>query len=95
MSLIACLYEKFNWGFKLKPLKHSPHGHTLTLTKLFCYPSHLSPISSVTAACPVAGNATVHLYDLMVASSLGSLCHHSSMVTTLCFYTPSTPLIPT
>ncbi|XP_030553405.1 p21-activated protein kinase-interacting protein 1-like [Rhodamnia argentea] len=93
MSLIAGSYEKFIWGFKLKPLKHSPDGHTLTLTKLFCYPSHLSPISSVAAAGPVAasgaGDDTVHLYDLTAASSLGSLHHHSATVTALCFYTPS------
>ncbi|XP_056172117.1 uncharacterized protein LOC130139342 [Syzygium oleosum] len=92
MNLIAGSYEKFIWGTKLKPLKHSPHGHTLALTKLFYYLSYLSPISSVAAGNPVAasstGDATVHLYNLTTASSLGSLHHHSTTVTALCFYTP-------
>ncbi|KAK4796952.1 hypothetical protein SAY86_029278 [Trapa natans] len=93
MSLIAGSYEKFIWGFKLKPLKHSDDdGKTLSLTRLFSYPSHLAPISTVVAAGPVAasggGDDTVHVYDLAAASSLGSLYHHSASVTALEFYTP-------
>ncbi|PKI31830.1 hypothetical protein CRG98_047781 [Punica granatum] len=93
MSLIAGSYEKFIWGFKLKPLKHpSDDGKTLSLTRLFSYPSHLSPISTVAAAGPVAasggGDDTVHIYDIAAAASLGSLHHHSASVTALEFYTP-------
>ncbi|PON82363.1 Guanine nucleotide-binding protein, beta subunit [Trema orientale] len=92
MSLIAGSYERFIWGFKLKPLKHSSDSQTLTLTPLFSYPSHLSSITTVAAAGPAAASGgsddTIHLYDLAAASSLGSLNDHTATVTSLSFFTP-------
>ncbi|EXB25446.1 p21-activated protein kinase-interacting protein 1-like protein [Morus notabilis] len=92
MSLIAGSYERFIWGFKLKPLKTDPTTQTLTLTPLFSYPSHLSSVTSAAAAGPAAASGgsddTVHLYDLSAASSLGSLHDHAASVTSLSFFTP-------
>lgn len=88
MSLIAGSYEKFIWGFKLRPSE----PQTLTLTPIFSYPSHLSAIRTLAAAGPVAASGgaddTIHLYDLSTASSLGSLHEHSASLTSLAFYTP-------
>ncbi|KAM4101243.1 hypothetical protein ACB094_05G129300 [Castanea mollissima] len=89
MSLIAGSYEKYIWGFKLKP-HPTPNG--LTLTPLFSYPSHQSPITTV-ASCGAAaasggGDDTIHLYDLPSASCLGSLHDHSASLTSLSFYSP-------
>ncbi|KAI9199051.1 hypothetical protein LWI28_026533 [Acer negundo] len=101
MSLIAGSYEKFIWGYKLKPLKsHSSSNHkTLTLTQLFSYPSHISPITTVavsgSAAASGSNDDTIHLYDLSSSSSLGSLLHdHTSSVTSLSFYTPQNLSFP-
>ncbi|KDP38003.1 hypothetical protein JCGZ_04646 [Jatropha curcas] len=92
MSLIAGSYEKFIWGFKLKPLKHNDSQETLTLTPLFSYPSHLAPITCAAAAGPAAASGssddTIHIYDLPSAASLGSLHHHTSSITSLSFFTP-------
>lgn len=96
MSLVAGSYERFIWGFKLKTLKHS---QTLTLTPLFSFPSHLSPIKSVavagTAAVSGGSDDTIKIYDLSTSSEIGSLNDPSSTVTSLSFYTtPSTPAFP-
>ncbi|KAF3449967.1 hypothetical protein FNV43_RR06046 [Rhamnella rubrinervis] len=93
MSLIAGSYERFIWGFKLKPLNHSNSDHqTLTLTPLFSYPSHLSSITTVAAAGPAAASGgyddTIQLYDLYTSSSLGSLHDHSASITSLSFFSP-------
>lgn len=92
MSLIAGSYERFIWGFKLKPLKTDPTTQNLTLTPLFSYPSHISSITAVAAAGSAAASGgsddTVHLYDLTAASSLGSLHDHAATVTSLSFFTP-------
>ncbi|XP_068323909.1 uncharacterized protein [Pyrus communis] len=92
MSLIAGSYEKFIWGFKLRPLNPSPDSQSLTLTPLFSYPSHLSSITSVATAGSAAASGgtddTVHLYDMSSATSLGSLHDHSATVTSLSFFTP-------
>ncbi|KAG9149731.1 hypothetical protein Leryth_012440 [Lithospermum erythrorhizon] len=92
MSLIAGSYEKFIWGYKIKILKNHP---TLTLTPLFSYPSHLSPIkcAAVSASIAASGGAddTIKLYDLSTSSELGFL-HHSSTITSLSFFTP--PSLP-
>lgn len=89
MSLIAGSYEKYIWGFKLKP-HPTPNG--LTLTPLFSYPSHQSPITTVAScgAAAASGGAddTIHLYDLPSASYLGSLHDHSASLTSLSFYSP-------
>ncbi|GAV75021.1 WD40 domain-containing protein, partial [Cephalotus follicularis] len=91
MSLIAGSYERFIWGFKLKP--SSPYS----LTPLFSYPSHLSPITSVTAAATIAASGssddTIHLYSLSTSSSLGSI-PLSSSVTSLSFFTPPSLSFP-
>ncbi|XP_062094914.1 uncharacterized protein LOC133800846 [Humulus lupulus] len=98
MSLIAGSYERFIWGFKLKPLKQSSDDKTLTLTPLFSYPSHLSSITTVAAAGPAAASGgsddTIHLYDLATASSLGSLNDHTATVTSLSFFTPPSISFP-
>ncbi|EEF28003.1 pak inhibitor skb15, putative [Ricinus communis] len=96
MSLIAGSYEKFIWGFKLKPLKHDQQ--TLTLTPLFSYPSHISPITTAAASGPVAASGsaddTIHVYDIPSAASLGSLHDHSASITALSFYTPPSLSFP-
>ncbi|KAG6642116.1 hypothetical protein I3843_09G116100 [Carya illinoinensis] len=88
MSLIAGSYEKYIWGFKLKPLE-SPY---LALTPLFSYQSHQSPITTVATCGHVAASGgaddTIHLYDLPSASYLGSLHDHSSSLTSLSFFSP-------
>ncbi|KAE7996171.1 hypothetical protein FH972_000914 [Carpinus fangiana] len=88
MSLIAGSYEKYIWGFKLKPHK----APSLTLTPLFSYPSHQSPITTVAAFGNVAASGgaddTIHLYDLPSASYLGSLHDHSASITSLSFFSP-------
>uniref|UniRef100_A0A2P2JY46 Uncharacterized protein MANES_17G073300 n=1 Tax=Rhizophora mucronata TaxID=61149 RepID=A0A2P2JY46_RHIMU len=98
MSLIAGSYEKFIWGFKLKPLKHSPSNDALTLNQLFSYPSHLGPITAAAATGPVAASGssddTIHLYDLSSAASLGSLHHHTASITSLSFFTPPSLSFP-
>ncbi|OAY25182.1 p21-activated protein kinase-interacting protein 1-like [Manihot esculenta] len=98
MSLIAGSYEKFIWGFKLKPLKHSDSQETLTLTPLFSYPAHLAPITTVAAAGPAAASGssddTIHIYDIPSASSLGSLHQHTSSITSLSFFTPPSLSFP-
>ncbi|GLU14016.1 hypothetical protein SLE2022_306120 [Rubroshorea leprosula] len=94
MSLVAGSYERFIWGFKLKPTEHDPSTQTLTLTltQLFSYPSHQGPITTVAAAGPAAASGssddTVQIYDLPSAASFGALHHFSSSVTALSFYCP-------
>ncbi|XP_022715506.1 p21-activated protein kinase-interacting protein 1-like [Durio zibethinus] len=92
MSLIAGSYERFIWGFKLKPLTHDPSSQSLALTQLFSYPSHIAPITTVAAAGPAAASGssddTIHIYDLSSAASLGPLHHFSSSITSLSFYSP-------
>ena len=96
MSLIAGSYERFIWGFKLKPLKHSPDSKTLT--PLFSYPSHISSITTVaasgTAAASGGSDDTIHLYNLATASSLGSLNDHTATITSLSFFTPQNLSFP-
>lgn len=100
MSLIAGSYEKFVWGFKLKTLKSSPD--TFSLTQLFSYPSHLSPIRTVSVAGPVAASAaaddTIKLYDLPSSTEIATLTPHhsssSSTTTALSFFTPPTLSFP-
>ncbi|KAG6620627.1 hypothetical protein I3842_Q057500 [Carya illinoinensis] len=86
MSLIAGSYEKYIWGFKLKP-HETPH---LILTPLFSYPSHQSSITTVATCGHYAASGgsddTIHLYDLPSASYLGSLHDHSSSLTSLSFF---------
>ncbi|KAK8524648.1 hypothetical protein V6N13_015663 [Hibiscus sabdariffa] len=92
MSLIAGSYERFIWGFKLKPQTHDPSSQCLTLTQIFSYPSHIAPITTVAAAGPAAASGssddTVHIYDLSSAASLGPLHHFNSSITSLSFYCP-------
>ncbi|CAK9147714.1 unnamed protein product [Ilex paraguariensis] len=94
MSLIAGSYERFIWGFKLKSPKHS---ETLTLTPLFSYPAHLSPIKSVAvshfAAASGGSDDTIKLYDLASSTEIGSV-FHSSTVTSLSFFTPPSLSFP-
>lgn len=91
MSIIAGSYERFIWGFKLKTLKSD---QSLTLSQLFSYPAHLSPIKSVavsgTAAASAAADDSVKIYDLSAASpsEIGTLIDQSATVTSLSFYTP-------
>ncbi|XP_057494993.1 uncharacterized protein LOC130780057 [Actinidia eriantha] len=90
MSLVAGSYERFIWGFKLKALKHS--HESLTLTPLFCFPSHISPIKSVavsgSAAASGGADDTIKLYDLSASAEIGSLTEHSASVTALSFFAP-------
>ncbi|GAB2297290.1 hypothetical protein Dimus_031402 [Dionaea muscipula] len=92
MSLLAGSYERFIWGFRLKQHRQSSDDQILTLTQLFSYPAHLSPVKSVAVAGPIAASAasddSVKLYDLTTCSELGSLLHHSSSVTSLSFFSP-------
>jgi len=94
MSLIAGSYERFVWGYKLRHPKPTSGGNqTRTLTPLFSYAAHLSPVKSVAVAGPVgasaAGDDSVKLYDLSACSELGSvLLHDSASVTSLAFFTP-------
>ncbi|CAN0858671.1 p21-activated protein kinase-interacting protein 1-like [Linum grandiflorum] len=96
MSLIAGSYDRFIWGFKLKPV--ADQQSLLSLVPLFSYPSHLSPILTAAAAGPIAASGssddTIHLYDLPSASSLGSLQQHSASVTSLSFFTPPSLSFP-
>ncbi|XP_010551050.1 PREDICTED: p21-activated protein kinase-interacting protein 1 [Tarenaya hassleriana] len=100
MSLIAGSYERFIWGFKLKPSKHEDDSKTLTLAPLFSYPSHISPITTVAAAGPAAASGgsddAIHLYDLPSAASLGSLLghNHTASITALSFFTPPSLSFP-
>ncbi|KAA8514899.1 hypothetical protein F0562_018078 [Nyssa sinensis] len=95
MSLVAGSYERFIWGFKLKTLKHT---QTLTLTPLFSFPSHLSPIKAVAVAgsAAVSGGAddTIKIYDLSTSSEIGTLTDHSASVTALSFFTPPSLSFP-
>ncbi|XP_076929531.1 uncharacterized protein LOC143593973 [Bidens hawaiensis] len=90
MSLVAGSYERFIWGFKLKTLKHS--SETLTLSPIFSFPSHLSPIKSLAVSGSVASSGgsddTIKIYDLSTSSEIGSLSDPSSTVTSLVLYTP-------
>ncbi|KAL7606681.1 hypothetical protein Lser_V15G15537 [Lactuca serriola] len=90
MSLVAGSYERFIWGFKLKTLKHSTE--TLTLSPIFSFPSHLSPIKSVAVAGSVAvsggSDDTIKIYDLSTSSEVGSLNDPTATVTSLALYTP-------
>ncbi|KAB1207480.1 p21-activated protein kinase-interacting protein 1-like [Morella rubra] len=94
MSLIAGSYEKYIWGFKLKPHQ----APSLTLTPLFSYPSHQLPITAVAACGNVAASGgaddTIHLYDLPSASYLGSLHDHSASITSLSFFSPPNLSVP-
>ncbi|THF95998.1 p21-activated protein kinase-interacting protein 1-like [Camellia sinensis] len=96
MSLVAGSYERFIWGFKLKTLKHSQE--TLTLTPLFTFPSHISPIRSVavsgSAAASGGADDTIKIYDLSTTSEIGSLNDHSATVTALSFFTPPSLSFP-
>ncbi|CAN8243785.1 unnamed protein product [Cochlearia groenlandica] len=100
MSIIAGSYERYIWGFKLKPTKHDTDNQTLTLTPIFSYPSHISPITTVACSGPAAASGgsddTIHLYDLPSASSLGSLLdhNHTASITSLSFYTLSSLSFP-
>lgn len=102
MSLIAGSYERFLWGYKLKHPKKSSSSDetlTLTLTPLFSYAAHLSPIKSVAVAGSVAASAagddSVKLYDISTCSELGSiLLHDSASVTSLSFFTPPSLSFP-
>ncbi|KAG2243339.1 hypothetical protein Bca52824_094823 [Brassica carinata] len=100
MSIIAGSYERFIWGFKLKPTKHDAETQSLTLSPLFSYPSHISSITTVACSGPAAASGgsddTIHLYDLPSASSLGSLLdhNHTASITALSFYTPSSLSFP-
>ncbi|XP_050369836.1 uncharacterized protein LOC126787960 [Argentina anserina] len=91
MSLIAGTYDRYVWGFKLKPQNTDPNSKTLTLTPLFTYPSHLSAITSLATAGSVAASGgsddTIQLYDLSRSTSIGSLSDHSATVTSLSFFT--------
>lgn len=96
MSLVAGSYEKFIWGFKLKTLKSSQPP---TLTPLFSFPSHLSPIKSVavcgSAAASAASDDFVKIYDLSSPAEIGTLIDHDGAVTSLSFYSPqSLPSFP-
>ncbi|KAG2281092.1 hypothetical protein Bca52824_052312 [Brassica carinata] len=64
MSIIAGSYERFIWGFKLKPTKHDADNQTLTLSPLFSYPSHLSSITTV-ALFFAASSAVNHIRLVM------------------------------
>ncbi|XP_054795823.1 uncharacterized protein LOC129301272 [Prosopis cineraria] len=90
MSLVAGSYERFIWGFKLKPAHNS--DETLSLAPLFSYPSHLSQIKAVAVSGPVVASGgtddTIHIYNLNDSSSLGSLHEHTGTITALSFYTP-------
>nr|XP_043626272.1 p21-activated protein kinase-interacting protein 1-like [Erigeron canadensis] len=97
MSIVAGSYERFIWGFKLKTLKHSTES--LTLSPLFTFPSHTSPIKSVAVSGTVAvsggSDDTIKIYDLTTSTEIGSLTDPTSTVTTLCLYTPQTsPAFP-
>ncbi|CAM8987983.1 unnamed protein product [Rhodiola kirilowii] len=89
MSLIAGSYERFVWGFKLKPSKSELES--FTLSQLFSYPAHLSPVKSVAVSNSVAASSSaddsVKIYDLSSATEIGSLIDHSATVTALSFYT--------
>ncbi|KAJ9563622.1 hypothetical protein OSB04_008782 [Centaurea solstitialis] len=90
MSLVAGSYERFIWGFKLKTLKHSTE--TLTLSPIFSFPSHLSPIKCVAVAGTVAASGgsddTIKIYDLSTSSEIGSLNDPTATVTSLCLFAP-------
>ncbi|GJY26319.1 p21-activated protein kinase-interacting protein 1-like protein, partial [Tanacetum coccineum] len=91
MSLVAGSYERFIWGFKLKTLKHSTES--LTLTPIFTFPSHLSPIKSVAVAGSFAASGssddTIKIYDLTTSQEIGSLNDPTSTVTSLTLYSPT------
>ncbi|WCJ27441.1 p21-activated protein kinase-interacting protein 1-like [Euphorbia peplus] len=93
MTLIAGSYEKFIFGYKLKPSpKPSDSQQTLTLTQLFSYSSHLAPITTTAVSGSVAASGssddTIHVYDISTTSSLGTMHHHSASITSLSFFTP-------
>ncbi|CAM8994770.1 unnamed protein product [Rhodiola kirilowii] len=96
MSLIAGSYERFVWGFKLKPSKSELES--FTLSQLFSYPAHLSPVKSVAVSNSVAASSSaddsVKIYDLSSATEIGSLIDHSATVTALSFYTPANLSFP-
>ncbi|KAI3767329.1 hypothetical protein L2E82_17424 [Cichorium intybus] len=89
MSLVIGSYERFIWGFKLKTLKHSTEA--LTLSPIFSFPSHLSPIKSVAVVGSVAvsggSDDTIKIYDLSTSSEVGSLNDPTATVTSLALYT--------
>ncbi|KAJ6853867.1 putative p21-activated protein kinase-interacting protein 1-like isoform X1 [Iris pallida] len=92
MTLIAGSYERFIWGFSLRPSA----SETLTLAPLFSYPSHAAPIKCAASLFPLAATGSaddsIRLYDLSLSSELGSLLDHAAPVTSLSFF--SSPLAP-
>nr|CAD1828124.1 unnamed protein product [Ananas comosus var. bracteatus] len=103
MTLVAGSYEKFIWGFSLKTLASPGPSDaqtlTLTLKRLFSYPSHTGPIKCVAACGPAAasggGDSAIRLYDLPSSSELGSLLDHGGAVTALAFFAfPLAPSVP-
>ncbi|CAN6445354.1 unnamed protein product [Victoria cruziana] len=76
-------------------VKHETHS----LLPLFSYPSHNSSIRSVAACGSVAVTGgyddTVKVFDLSTLSEIGSLIHHTGVVTSLAFFfLPSSPSVP-
>ncbi|KAM7524883.1 hypothetical protein LguiA_014785 [Lonicera macranthoides] len=97
MSIVAGSYERFIWGFNLKTLEISQSEPPQTLIPTFTFPSHTSPIKSVSVAGSVAvsggSDDTIKIYDLSTSSEIGSLLH-SSTVTSLAFFAPSSVSFP-
>ncbi|KAM7252779.1 hypothetical protein ACFE04_030050 [Oxalis oulophora] len=93
MYLIAGSYERYIWGYKLNP-------KTSTLTQLFSYPAHTSPITAIAAASSVAASGssddTIQLYNISpsTSSSLSSI-PMTSTITSLSFLTLPSLSFPT
>ncbi|XP_031504730.1 uncharacterized protein LOC116267247 [Nymphaea colorata] len=77
--------------------KVNPRSHSLL--PLFSYPSHNSSVRSVAACGSVAvtggSDDTIKIFDLSSLSEIGSLIHHTGVITSLAFFSlTSSPSVP-
>ena len=83
MKLVAGCYERFLWGFDVKP-------STPELKWTFAYPAHIGPIKCVatSGAVVATGGAddTIRIFDLSAQKDMGTLYKHEGAVTCLDFH---------
>ncbi|KAL5977442.1 hypothetical protein ACLOJK_021788 [Asimina triloba] len=99
MTLVAGSYEKYLWGFRIKGPDRSSNDGSHSLKPLFSFPSHLSPIKSLSISYPFAASGAaaddaVKIYDISSLSVIGSLTDHDGAVTSISFFTPPSLSFP-
>jgi protein MAK11 len=83
MKLVAGSYERFLWGYDVKPKRQE-------LQWKFAYPAHIGPIKCVatSGAVVATGGAddTIRIFDLAAQKDMGTLYKHEGAVTCLDFH---------